>query len=228
MKYLILSISLLLTGVFNLFAQEQHIDSLHRPRNFHIKVDQFSRYANSSQDVIFLGNSITAGTNWNELLQIANARNRGISGDTTFGILERLDEVTEGKPAKIFILIGINDIARNYPDSVVIENYHKIVKKIKKATPKTKIYIQSILPVNNTFTQYKNHYNKDEHIIAVNKGIKEIAKIELVSFIDIHPCFLDAEQRLDEQFTEEGLHLNAVAYLTWAKILMPYLNDEKF
>lgn len=204
-------------------SQNTEIDSLHRPRNYHIKVNQFKGYPDSNEDVIFLGNSITAGTNWNELLGLENARNRGISGDTTFGILERLDEVTQGKPSKVFILIGINDIARNYPDETIIRNYKRILSRIKKESPDTEIFIQSILPVNNTFTRYKNHYNKDNHILAVNNALEEMSKTYNVHFIDIHPHFLDEEDRLDRKFTEEGLHLNALAYKTWAKILKPYL-----
>src|SRR6476660_6151380 len=120
-------------------AQEKW-DSTYRPGSYQLKVDQFRSFPNSKNDVIFLGNSITAGTDWNELLRLPQARNRGISGDITFGVLERLDEVTEGKPAKIFILIGINDVSRNIPDSVIIANYHRMIDRIRKASSATRIY----------------------------------------------------------------------------------------
>src|SRR5688500_3134149 len=102
-------------------------DSTHRSGNFALKVDLFRSYPNSAKDIIFLGNSITAGVDWVELLGNPVVRNRGISGDITFGVLERLHEVTEGAPAKVFILIGINDISRNIPDSVIIGNYEKMI-----------------------------------------------------------------------------------------------------
>ena len=223
MRHVIPLIAIFLISTCSVVSQNT-IEGLHRPRNYHIKVNQFQGYPDSKEDVIFLGNSITAGTNWNELLGLENARNRGISGDTTFGILERLDEVTEGKPSKIFILIGINDIARNYPDEVIINNYEKIISRIKKESPETEIFIQSILPVNNTFTRYKNHYNKDKHILAINRELKRLSKTYDANFIDIHQYFLDEDDRLDRKFTEEGLHLNALAYKTWAEILDPYLH----
>ena len=84
-------------------AQESKWDSTFRPNNYALKVEQFRSFPNSSKDIIFLGNSITAGTDWMELLGRSDVRNRGISGDITFGVLERLDEVIEGKPAKVFI-----------------------------------------------------------------------------------------------------------------------------
>jgi lysophospholipase L1-like esterase len=207
-------------------GQENKWDSTYRPNNYAAKIEQFRSYPNSNTDIIFLGNSITAGTDWMELLGEPHARNRGISGDITFGILQRLDEVTEGRPAKIFILIGINDISRNIPDSVILDNYRKIILNIKSASPATKIYFHTLLPVNNTFTQFKNHYNKDEHILKVNEGLKFLAQLEHITVIDLYPHFLDADNKLDKQYTVDGLHLLPSGYKKWASILKQgkYLN----
>lgn len=155
------------------FSQTAKWDSTHRPNNFTLQVEKFKSYPNAKTDIIFLGNSITAGVDWMELLGNHRVRNRGISGDITFGVLERLEEVTEGKPAKVFILIGINDISRNIPDSVILNNYQTMVTRIKRESPKTKIYFHTLMPVNNEFTQFKNHYNKDEHILSVNVALKK-------------------------------------------------------
>lgn len=210
------------------FASAQTVqwdtDSAYRPNSYAIKAEQFRSYPNASTDIIFLGNSITAGTDWNELLGITTAKNRGISGDITFGILARLDEVTEGHPAKVFILIGINDIQHNTPDSIIVSNYKKIIQHIKSASPTTKIYFQTLLPVNNEFTQFKNHYNKDEHILYVNSELKKLAEEEKITLINLHSHFLNAEKKLEKKYTMDGLHLNAAGYTLWASILKPYLN----
>ncbi|WP_295127568.1 GDSL-type esterase/lipase family protein [uncultured Chitinophaga sp.] len=203
--------------------QAVKVDPNYRPGSFALKTGQFRSYPNSTKDIIFLGNSITAGTDWAELLGNPLCRNRGISGDITFGILDRLDEVTEGRPAKVFILIGINDIQWNTPDSIIIENYRKIVTRIRAESPKTKIYVQTLLPVNNTFTQFKNHYNKDEHIAAVNEGYRQVAAAANATVIELNKPFQDAEGRLKKELTMDGLHLNAEGYKLWAKILKPYL-----
>lgn len=194
-------------------------DSTFRPNNYDLKAGLFKSFPNSKKDVIFLGNSITAGVDWNELLGMKNARNRGISGDITFGVLQRLDEVIEGKPAKVFLLIGINDISRNIPDSLIVENYRKIITRIREGSPKTKIYLQTLMPVNNTFTQFKNHYNKDEHIAFVNQSLKQLAQAHQVQLIDLNALFQDKEGKLRKEFTEDGLHLNAAGYAHWASIL---------
>ncbi|HEX7848060.1 MAG TPA: GDSL-type esterase/lipase family protein [Chitinophagaceae bacterium] len=222
-KQLILSFSTLTLSVA-LMAQEKW-DSTHRPTNYARQVDNFRSYPNKTTDIIMLGNSITDYAQWNELLQVNEIRNRGISGDNTFGILERLDEVTEGKPVKVFILIGINDIGRNLPDSVILDNYKRIIHRIKTESPKTKIYFNTLLPVNNTFTA-KAQFNKDAHILYINEELKKIGKAEGITVIDIHSRFLDADKRLDKQYTYDGLHLNAAGYKVWASILQPYINEK--
>lgn len=200
-------------------AQAPVWDSSYRPGNFALKVEQFRSYPNSKKDIIFLGNSITAGTDWVELLQLPAAKNRGISGDITFGVLERLSEVTEGKPAMVFILIGINDISRNIPDSIIIRNYRTIIRRIQSESPSTKIYFQTLLPVNNEYTAFKNHYNKDEHILAVNKAIRSFAGEKNVTVVDLHPHFLNADGKLDKMLCIDGLHLNPSGYKVWASVL---------
>jgi lysophospholipase L1-like esterase len=210
--------------VQNLFAQAVKWDSTFRPGNYAQKLAQFRSYPNRTTDIVFLGNSIMDYTDWNELLQLNEARNRGISGDISFGVLERLDEVTEGKPAKVFVLIGINDIARNIPDSIILDNYKKIIQRIKKESPSTKIYFNTLLPVNHTFTD-RNHFNKDEHILFVNSELKKLGAAEKITVIEIHPYFLDAENRLDKKYTYDGLHPNQEGYLKWSTILQPYVRQ---
>lgn len=225
MKHLFLAMLLTAGACMPIFAQTSAATANpdYRPGAYASRTAQFRSYPNSPKDIIFLGNSITAGTDWAELLGNPYARNRGISGDITYGILARLDEVTEGKPAKVFLLIGINDIQHNTPDSLIIANYRRIVQTIKTASPRTKIYVQTLLPVNNTFTQFKNHYNKDEHIAAVNEGIRKIAAAEKVTCIELNRAFQDTEGKLDKKYTLDGLHLTADGYKVWAGILKPYL-----
>lgn len=216
------NIYLLIILIYAVGTSQTTIDTSYRPKTYPVQVRQFRTYPNSNSDFIFLGNSITARAQWNELLQLPNAKNRGISGDTTFGILERLDEVTEGSPAKIFLLIGINDISRNFPDDIIVGNYKKIIQRIQKESPATKIYVQTILPVNSLFEVYERHYHKDEHILYINKELKKLTKQKNVTIIDIYSKFTDGQNRLDAAYTDEGLHLNEKGYLKWAQILESY------
>lgn len=222
--------ALLTLSLFSLLclnAQSQaKWDSTYRPGLYNFQVQLYQSYPHDKNDIVFLGNSITDRVDWNELLGMSNVHNRGISGDITFGVLQRLDEVIDGHPAKVFILIGINDVSRNIPDSVIFKNYKKIVERIKAGSPRTKIYFQTLLPVNNEFTQFKNHYNKDEHILWLNEQIKTLEKEMHITVIDLYPHFLNAQNKLDKKYTLDGLHLNAEGYKIWAKILQEYLHKK--
>src|SRR5471032_746544 len=110
--------------------------------------------------IIFFGNSITQGGDWAKLTGDSTVLNRGIGGDVTFGLLHRLHDITVRQPAKLFILIGINDISRDIPDAVIAANYRAIVSGVQSASPKTIMYVQSILPVNPDVPNFPQHYDK--------------------------------------------------------------------
>jgi lysophospholipase L1-like esterase len=215
--YLIFSIlNLLSTSVTN--AQTAKWDSTYRPSKYIEQIAKFKADAITKKDYIFLGNSITAGTDWSKLLNLPQAKNRGISGDITFGVLERLQDIIDGKPKKIFILIGINDISRNIPDSVILDNYKKIVKRIRQGSKKTQVYFNTLLPVNASFDKFKNHYGKDDHIIYLNSEIKKMAA-KNVTIIDLYAQFLDKDNHLRAELTKDGLHLIPEGYKVWADFL---------
>lgn len=216
-KKLLISAFCLLLGM-GAFAQAVKWDSTYRPGKYVEIVKKFKEAPKSKKDYIFLGNSITAGTDWAKLLNLPQAQNRGISGDITFGVLERLHDVIDGKPAKIFILIGINDISRNIPDSVILKNYKSIIARIRKGSKKTQIYFNTLLPVNSAFEKFKNHYGKDDHILWLNDEIRKFTA-KNVTVIDLYPNFTDQDKHLRAELTKDGLHLIPAGYQVWADFL---------
>lgn len=183
----------------------------------------FSKLTITPKDIVFIGNSITNGAEWNELFPRKRVKNRGISGDTSEGVYDRLDPVVKGKPAKIFILIGINDISRDVKVEDIVLNMKRIVKEIQKKSPKTKIYIQSILPVNPDFGMFKGH-QKPQLIKESNQQYQNIAKEYKVNYINLYPHFLEeGTDRMNEKYTNDGLHLLGEGYLLWSEIIKPYL-----
>ncbi|TCD27094.1 sialate O-acetylesterase [Pedobacter psychrodurus] len=208
-------------------AQVVKWDSTYRPGKYVELVAKFKADSKSKKDIVFLGNSITAGTDWAKLLDLPKAKNRGISGDITFGVLERLQDVIDGKPAKVFILIGINDISRNIPDSVILRNYKTMIARIRTGSKKTKIYFNTLLPVNAAFEKFKNHYGKDEHILWLNDEIRKFAA-KNVTVIDLYPNFTDQDKHLRAELTKDGLHLIPAGYQVWADFLKKssYLTEK--
>jgi len=183
------------------------------------KLAQFQKDPIVTGHIIFLGNSITEMGNWKKVLNDTTVINRGIGGDITYGILRRLKDITDRQPSKLFILCGINDIGKDIPDAVIADNMLKIVNRVHAACPQTKIYVQSVLPLNPTMPNFPQHYDKEEHVLAVNKLYKANAAAGNYTFIDIFPLFLDKDKRLDAQYSYEGLHLKPAAYDIWVAYL---------
>jgi len=213
----------LLLSFFSSYSQENKFGTYYNQR-----LSLFEKMPDTKGEIIFLGNSITDGGEWCELLTNPKAKNRGISGDTTDGVLFRLGEVTRSKPAKVFLLIGINDLSRGVSRDTVYLNICRIAQKIRKDSPKTQVYIQSILPVNDSFGLFKNHTNKTDDVLWVNAQLKTCCAKEQFQYIDLYIRFkmVDSE-RLNPQLTNDGLHLTGDGYFLWAEIIKPYISGKK-
>ena len=77
-----------------------------------------------------------------------------------WGVYDRLDAVVNGAPAKIFLLIGINDVDRGASADTIVERIGMIVDKIRKDSPSTKIYLQSVLPVSDHYKMFNGHTSR--------------------------------------------------------------------
>lgn len=203
------------------FAQKKTYDTLpNMPEHYVARYQLFQKEPITTGRIIMVGNSITEGTDWKRLLNDTTVINRGISGDVTFGVLNRLKEITDRKPSKLFLLIGVNDLSRNTPNEVIIENIFNIVGKIHSQSPTTAIYIQSILPTNESLlNSLKAFHGKSEHVKTINAQLKKYHKKLKYTFVDLYSNFLDADGKMDAKFTYDGLHLNAAGYDHWVEIL---------
>lgn len=194
---------------------------------YQMKLNTFkamTKYNNSGNNsIVFLGDSLTDYANFDEILHDSRIRNRGIAGDTTLGVLNRLDEVTDMKPAKLFILIGTNDIACGRSADEIIQSIRQIISRVQTESPDTKIYLQSLFPVNNIKFRTGRPV---ETIQAVNAGLKILADDLKCVFIDTYPLLLnESENALDVKYTPDGLHFNGAGIVKWAEFLKSYVNE---
>jgi lysophospholipase L1-like esterase len=201
------------------FCQTTAPDTTFRGTFYEQKRTLFESLPNTKKEIIFLGNSISDFGEWAELFDDHHIKNRGISGDLSYGVLARLGEVTASKPAKIFLLIGINDLARGIPDEAIIRNYRQIVQQIRRDSPRTRIYLQSVFPTNDTFPQFKRHQGKEAHIKALNDALRQLASENGQTYVDLHPYLADSTGKLDTRYTNDGLHLVGAGYIQWVKAL---------
>lgn len=184
----------------------------------------FETLPTSKDDIIFLGNSITNGGEWAELLGNPHVKNRGISGDRADTILDRLHIITKGKPAKIFLLIGINDLAGGRSVENIAKDIDEIAERIKKESPSTRLYLQSVLPLNTKFNKFVDHMKRKKDVPALNALIKDIANRRGLTYIDLFSEFVaPGTQEMNPDYTNDGLHLLGKGYQNWVRILKPYL-----
>lgn len=174
----------------------------------------FSLAPHANHPILFLGDSITDEGDWSELFPDSPVENRGIGGDTTLGVLNRLDQVIALQPSQIFLMIGTNDLCfgRSIPDTMT--NYRQIVNRLRAELPTTKIYIQSVLPFNDTLFPSRS-FRTNKNIKQLNVEIKKLAQTDHLPYIDLTPTFTDANGRLPANYTTDGLHLNKLGYLQW-------------
>lgn len=211
----------------NLMAQVQkpsYPDSLFSTY-YHQRLSLFRSLPQTPGDIIFLGNSITDGSEWNELFADGKLKNRGISGDNTAGVIHRMDEIAVRKPAKVFLMIGVNDLARNIKPDSVLKNMLIIVDYLRQQTPATKVFVHSILPVNNVYGKFQGHTGKAKEISEVNAGLQAKATSKGYTYINLHTLFSDPGGKLNASLSNDGLHLKGEAYLLWKHLIYPYVYD---
>lgn len=180
----------------------------------------FRSLPNPEGEICFLGDSITDGCEWRELIGDDRVTNRGISGDTSWGLMARIDEVTEGKPAKVFLMIGTNDLAwggKTVPEVRV--KIAEVLDTIKRQSPGTRIYLQSVLPViDGMVNRFEN-----KNIDPMNAELEKLAREKGVTWIDLAPFFKDGNGQLKKAYTADGLHLTGEAYYQWYSVIRKHM-----
>ncbi|MGN7387344.1 DUF459 domain-containing protein [Sporosarcina sp. SAFN-015] len=178
------------------------------------KKSVFEQSTASDVDKVFIGDSITDYGEFQEYFRDDVVLNRGIRNDVAKGVLDRIQEVVDRNPKEAYLMIGVNDIryktdAKNYESRV-----NAIVNSFEGKG--TRLYIQSILPVN--YGLFGNEVS-NEKINQFNAILQRIAEENGIEFIDLHSSFTDKNGQLDKKYTVDGLHLNGKGYEVWVEKL---------
>ena len=204
------------------FGERKHGPFVEKPYTSH-KRESFQAFnkAMPKGGIVLLGDSLTAVGPWAELLPGIHIRNRGISGDTTQGVLHRLDEIIEAEPDKIFLLIGINDLKARVPLDETAGNYARILDQLQTRCPNAVIYPQSLLPTHNDL--FAANYSEVEEL---NARIEELAGARKLQYLNLYANFTIYGNQPDPNCFVDGLHLTTEGYLRWAKLLAPHVDPD--
>ena len=187
---------------------------------YRIKHSMFLNTPASEGSIIFLGDSLTDYMQLDELLPDFRVLNRGIAGDTTIGVLNRLDEVIRHKPAKLFLLIGTNDIALGTSERKITDNIREIIRRVKEAAPECRIYLQTLIPVNSKYMGYRHNMK----IEIVNDVILRIAGETDCIVANLYELFAE-DGELPLRYTFDGLHLNGEGAVKWTEYILPFVSE---
>lgn len=178
----------------------------------------------TSQDIVMLGNSLTEnGGDWGRRLGWKHVVNRGIIGDEVMGVYDRLHQILPGHPQKLFLLIGINDVSHGLTADSIAGLIDHTVERIRRESPQTRLYLQSLLPINESFGRYRLLTGKTDLVPQINARLRELARERQIDFIDLFPLFTEPNTSvLRKELTTDGLHLNEDGYRIWVKALKKY------
>ncbi|MEH1912002.1 MAG: SGNH/GDSL hydrolase family protein [Nostoc sp.] len=159
-----------------------------------------------------------------------NWLNQGISGETSNGLLKRLNIFDRTQPEVIFVMIGINDLIRGMSDRVILDHQRQIISYLRKVHPTAQIVVQSILPHGAESATWKG---RDKLLIVANSRIRElnqqlqsISTKKGVKYLDLYPLFTNKQGNLRREFTTDGLHLSPEGYIVWRSALQIYSDIE--
>jgi lysophospholipase L1-like esterase len=203
-----------------LFTQSQTTNSYLNNYQWQPRENYFDQDTISNYEIVMIGNSITQGGFWEQLLKSNSVKNLGIGSDVSEGVLNRVERAINYKPKYLFVEIGINDICSDIPVDTIISNYQKIISKIKSQ--------KIILGITSVISVGKNYPNS----IAINKNV-ELLNIKLRSLSKDNVNFIDLNKELAKdgfltnELTYDQIHLKPQGYLIYAKILNDFITSSK-
>jgi lysophospholipase L1-like esterase len=187
-----------------------------RGRVLERRLDLLSHLHVGAEDVVFLGDSLTEAGPWGELFPGVKVANRGVSADTSSDVLRRIGQVTSGRPRKVFLMVGTNDLWERRSDRQILGNLDRILAAIQEGTPQTRVYVQSILPRQARYAG---------RIRRLNEALRPLARRHGCAFIDLFEHLTAPDGSIRDVYSNDGLHLTGAGYLLWRDLIAPYVKE---
>ena len=225
---LILVVSIVLNSVLLLVINNKNNSINKLNDNLENKKNNYKEEIKSVKDnyanYLFLGDSITEYYDLDKYFPNMPVVNSGVAGDTTDDILSDMKgRVYDYNPSKVLILIGTNDLLEDKTNEEIVDNIKKIVEVIKENRKEAEIYLESIYPVNEEIDKKLVEPRDNGDINEINEKLEEYANDEGITFINTHELLVDEDNLLNEDYTDDGLHLNDEGYEVVSEALIKYL-----
>lgn len=211
---------MLLVGIL-LCVNEQEIIKLNS------RLERLERYTYNKESIVFLGDSITSRYDLDKYFPNYNVYNSGIAGNMTKDILENMENrIFTYNPTKVFILIGTNDLVYSGLDNDGIKNnIEEIINKIYEKNNNTKIYLESIYPINTSLNKEIVEIRTNDNIKDLNNKIEKMCDNNKCTYINMYDDLTDKNGNMKRIYTVDGLHLNKIGYKVVTNKLIKYLDE---
>jgi len=186
---------------------------------FHDRQTVFELFPLKKEDIVFAGDSETQFFDLDEYFSGCRIINRGIGSDDTRGLLNRMSQITGGKPRKIFIEIGLNDVMAGSSAENTYNGVIAIINRIKHDSPTSEIYLNNVFPCSLTATDG----SLTKIIPNLNTKLKAYCANNAVTYIDVFSALAQNNGLNLKYDSGDGIHLNGQGYLAWSNVLKPYL-----
>ena len=182
------------------------------------RYDAFKVLPVNSEQIVFIGNSITNMHEWWEAFGNHNVVNRGVSGAVTDEALANIEAIAAGKPKKVFIMLGTNDLGTQGINTSehVVGNLSLIVDRFKQTSPNTQVYIQSILPSTSGIRTLNA-------LSAANTALQAMCTEKGITYIDLWSDMMGITS--GNTLSYDNLHLTSAGYKIWCDKIAQYVND---
>ena len=165
-------------------------------------------------DVIMLGDSLVQGYCWKADHPALVVLNRGRAGNTTIDVYNRLDEIIVRHPKVIVLLVGTNDIDRQWTVRKIATEYRKIVAKL---VPVARLVLVTVPPCSHPNCSAE----EKARIVPLDREIAQIAQANKATLIDLYGAIATPEGEMPRSLSFDGLHFNEAGYAKWNELLAP-------
>ena len=188
----------------------------YRDSKTEIYLKENAEYADYEIDVAFIGDSLTDGYDLAQYYPQYVTANRGIGGDTTFGVEERLQiSLFDLKPKVVVMLIGANNM------DTMFQNYESILQSLKENLPESKIVLCSLTAMGG------EHWGRKNQLAAYNNvSIKLLAQKYGYTYVDLYSALYDVSiGEVYEGYTVDGGHFTHEGYTVVTAQITPVLEE---
>ena len=173
---------------------------------------------NLKADIVFFGDSIVRGGEFQKRFENVKIVNLGCSGDTLSGMISRVSTVKALNPKKIFVMGGINGLT-DYNINKSLVTYKKLIDEIKNNLPNASIYIHSLLPISKN---KEKQICKNKTIINLNNELRKYSENKDIQYIDLYDLY-SKNGKINPELTVDGIHLKQEAYCIWMNEIEKYI-----